>query len=298
MLNAPIVLFVFKRPDHLRRTIETLKNNVDASDHDLIIFSDAPRGEADREGVGRVREYIRAIEGFRSIRIVERQTNAGLARSIIEGVTAVLKEYDRVIVLEDDMETSPYFLKYMNEGLERYGDEERVISIHAYCYPVKGKLPETFFLKGADCWGWGTWRRGWSLFESDGRRLLEELRQRSLLRRFDLNGAYPYTRMLREQIAGKNDSWAIRWYASALVHDRLTLYPGRSLIRNIGTDASGSHCHATEEFETPLAERPVQVSDIPLEEDEGALKHFEVYFRSIHLRWHQRMLHRIQRSFQ
>lgn len=298
MPYAPVVIFVYKRPDHLRRTIESLRKNFGASDHDLIIFSDAPRIEADREGVGIVRQYIRTIDGFRSIRIVERQANAGLSRSIIEGVTTVLKEFDRVIVLEDDMETSPYFLKYMNEGLERYALEERVISIHAYCYPVMGKLPETFFLKGADCWGWGTWRRGWTLFEPDGRRLLQELKRRNLLRRFDFNGSYPFSGMLRDQIEGKNDSWAIRWYASALIHDRLTLYPGRSLLRNIGTDASGSHCHATKEFENTVAETEVYVRESPVEEDSGALKQFEEYFRTIHLHWWQRMCYRIQRWFQ
>ncbi len=190
--------------------------------------------------VKEVREYIRTITGFKSLRIVERETNLGLATSIISGVTEVVNQYGRIIVLEDDMVTSPFFLRYMNDALDLYENEEKVVSIHGYVYPIQG-LQETFFIKGADCWGWATWKRGWDLFDADGEKLLNELKKAGLLKRFDFDGAYPYTKMLRDQIEGKNNSWAIRWYASALLHDKLTLYPGKSLVHNIGTDASGTH---------------------------------------------------------
>ena len=128
---------------------------------------------------------------------------------------------DKVIVLEDDLVTSPHFLQYMNDGLGIYERDDRVISIHGYSYPVHGKLPETFFLRGADCLGWATWKRGWDLFEDDGQRLLNELERRNLTRSFDFDGSYPYTQMLRDQIAGSNSSWAVRWYASAFLRDKL-----------------------------------------------------------------------------
>ena len=188
MNNAPIALFVYNRPEHTRRTIEALKQNILAKESELIIFSDAPRSDVQVEKVREVRNYIRHIDGFNSIIIIERDINYGLARSIMEGVTEVVDKYGRIIVLEDDMVTSQYFLTYMNEALEKYADDERVVSIHGYVYPVKQSLPDAFFLPGADCWGWATWSRGWACFNSDGQFLLDELKRRKLIRAFDFNG--------------------------------------------------------------------------------------------------------------
>lgn len=214
-MNAPVVLFTYARPEHTRQTVEALRRNQFAPTSDLIIYSDGPRTSDDRSTVDEVRAYLRTITGFRSVTIRHRDTNFGLAKSIIEGVTEVLERTDRIIVLEDDMVTSPHFLGYMQEALERYAGDERVISVHGYAYPTGKPLPEAFFLPGADCWGWATWRRGWGLFNPDGRMLLDELVRRKMVRGFDFDGAYPYSSMLQEQIRGNNDSWAIRWYASA-----------------------------------------------------------------------------------
>jgi len=268
--NSPVALFTYNRPWHTRQTVEALLKNAEAAGSDLIVFSDGAKDEASGEKVGDVRQYLRTIESFKSVRIVERKENLGLAKSIISGVTEVVNEHGRVIVLEDDLVTSPYFLKYMNDALDAYQDDDRVISIHGYCYPIEG-LPETFFLKGADCWGWATWKRGWDLFEPDGAKLLEELTQRNLLHRFDYFGVFDYSGMLKGQIEGRNDSWAVRWYASALLQDQLTLYPGKSLVHNTGNDASGRHCAAGEAFDVDLSLSPVQVGDIAVEEDQDAL---------------------------
>src|SRR5262249_35869456 len=156
-----------------------------------------------------------------------RERNFGLAQSIVQGVSGTVAQHGRIIVLEDDMVTSPHFLTYMNQALDKYADEARVVSIHGYVYPVEQPLPETFFLPGADCWGWATWKRGWSCFNPDGQFLLNELKRQKLIRDFDFNGAFPYSEMLQAQIKGANDSWAVRWYASALLAGKLTLYPGR-----------------------------------------------------------------------
>jgi hypothetical protein len=263
---APIALFVYNRPEHARRTIESLRANDLASDSDLIIFSDGPKNPDAKDKVGEVRELIRAVSGFRSVTIRESPENKGLAKSIIEGVTDVCTEYGRIIVLEDDLVTSPWFLRYMNEALREYELIERVVSVHGYTFPVDEQLPETFFVRGADCWGWATWRRGWDLFEPDGAKLLAELRLKKLTRLFDFDGAYSYTRMLKKQIAGKNQSWAVRWHAAAFLANRLTLYPGTSLVQNIGNDMSGTHCSASDTFFVKLAERPITVGRIPLEE--------------------------------
>ena len=160
MKPAPIALFAYNRPAHLARTLAALQNNELAAASDLFVFADGAKSPAHAEGVARVRETLRDVTGFRSVTVAARAENLGLARSIISGVTELVTAHDRVIVVEDDLHTSPYFLRYLNEALEMYAADERVVSAHAYVYPIARPLPETFFLRGADCWGWATWRRG------------------------------------------------------------------------------------------------------------------------------------------
>jgi hypothetical protein len=281
MTLAPIVLFAYNRPWHIHQTITALKNNQLALDSELFIFSDAPKNDAARAGVQEVRQYLRTIEGFKRVTVICHKHNQGLAWNIINGVTEIVERYGRVIVLEDDLITSPYFLRFMNEGLDRYEHEPSVISIHGYIYPVSGELPETFFLCGSDCWGWATWQRGWALFEADGQKLLQELCARKLTKAFDFNGSYPCTNMLKRQIAKKNDSWAVRWYASAFLKEKLTLYPGKALVHNIGLDGSGIHCHSTQDFRDSVTDSPVNIRTIPIEEDRLARVKIEYFFRKI-----------------
>jgi hypothetical protein len=276
---APIALFVYNRLHHTRRTVDSLKKNTLAGVSELVIFSDAPKTEVHSEKVREVRQYIRQIEGFKSVSIIERDSNFGLARSIIDGVTRVVKKYGRIIVLEDDMVTSPYFLTYMNEALEKYADDERVVSIHGYVYPVGQPLPEAFFLPGADCWGWATWSRGWACFNSDGQFLLEELKRRKLISAFDYNEAYPFSKMLEGQIKGTNDSWAVRWSASAFLAGKLTLYPGRSLVHNIGNDNSGTHCGESADFNANLSSTQINLNNINSEPSQEGRQAFEDFFR-------------------
>lgn len=277
---SPIALFVYNRPGHTKQTIEALQKNELAVESDLIIFSDGPKNEGAKLGVHEVREYLKSINGFRSIRIIERKENYGLAKSIIAGVGEVVNKYGKIIVLEDDLIASPYFLRYMNEALVYYEAEESVISIHGYIYPVKGEIPETFFIKGADCWGWATWKRGWDLFESDGKKLLQELEARKLNKEFDFDGSYPYIQMLKGQIKGFNNSWAIRWYASAFLRNKLTLYPGHSLVSNIGFDNSGIHTGKTRAFYVSIYNQPIKINQMPIGENEGARLAIIKYFRS------------------
>src|SRR5687768_3911355 len=133
-MPSAIALFTFNRLSHTQQTIESLKRNELAKQSDLIIFSDGPRHDGDLKSVEDVRAYIAAVDGFRSVSIVHKTSNAGLAKSVINGVTDVLKTYETVIVLEDDMVTSPFFLTFMNQGLSLYADDEDVISIHGYIY--------------------------------------------------------------------------------------------------------------------------------------------------------------------
>lgn len=210
---APIALFCYRRLGVLERVVEALKNNELALQSDLIVFADGYKNDEDKKGVKEVREYIKTLSGFKSIKIIESSKNKGLANSIIDGVTKVVNEYGKIIVVEDDILTSPYFLNYMNDALDMYERDEDVACISAYTYPIKTDK-QSFFIKGADCWGWATWKRGWECFEVSGQKLFDELNHKNLSYECDFDGSYPYTQMLKDQIEGKNDSWAIRWYIS------------------------------------------------------------------------------------
>jgi hypothetical protein len=280
MNPAPIALFVYNRPIHTAKTIAALSENKLASASDLIIFSDGPRSQAHAESVLEVRKYIHNINGFKSVSIVEQTGNMGLAQSIISGVTATVNKHGRVIVLEDDLVTSPYFLQYMNDGLSIYEKQSNVASIHGYVAPILG-LPETFFRRGADCWGWATWQDRWAIFEANGEKLLQELKRQRLTAEFDLNHAYPFTQMLADQIAGKNNSWAIRWHASVFLRNKLTLYPGTSLVVNIGHDGTGEHCGVTSDFSTEAKNGAIDVVAVAAEENKQVAKAFERFYKEM-----------------
>ena len=296
MQLAPIVLFTYNRPVHTRQTVEALLKNEYASESDLIIYSDGPKNSAAEERVRQTRIYIKGITGFRSIKIIERTENMGLAANIIDGVTQVVNEYGRIIVLEDDLLTSPYFLKYINEALMMYEQVERVISVHGYIFPIKRKLPESFFIRGTDCLGWGTWKRGWDLFTPNSAELLDQIRAHKLEWTFDFSGSYPFMKMLEKQAEGSVSSWAVRWYASALLKGKLTLYPGRSLIFHNGSDGSGTNYSGDNALDVKLSDRPIVLERLLLEEDKNARKAFIGYFRYAML-WHK-IQYRIKSVFQ
>jgi hypothetical protein len=276
---APIVLFVYNRPWHTQQTVEALKNNDLASESELFIYSDEIKNDAERESVDKVRKYIENIAGFKKLTVIKRDKNWGLANSIIDGVTQIVNRYGNIIVLEDDLVISPHFLTYMNEALEKYANDYRICSIHGYVYPVREAIPETFFLRGADCWGWGTWRDGWEHFNQDGQYLLDELKRGELIHAFDFNSTYSFSEMLQGQIKGDNDSWAVRWYASTFLADKLTLYPGRSLVHNIGNDCSGIHCGESAVLDAKLSDTPINLSNIDIEPSPKGRQVFEAFFR-------------------
>ena len=244
---APIVLFVYNRPWHTQQTVEALKRCKQVAESDLYVFADGPKEDASEEvrnRISEVRDYIHTINGFRSVTIEEAEKNKGLANSVIAGVSKVLERYGRLIVIEDDLVVSSHFLAYMNQSLDIYEYNEKVMCINGYSIikepPIK---KNTYFQYGADCWGWATWKRAWNAFIPDARYLLEVIMSnRQIGNWFTYNGTYPYIEMLQNQIEGKIDSWAIRWYASAIIKGGLCLYPSRSLVQNIGFD-DGTHNH-------------------------------------------------------
>ena len=273
MTPAPLALFAYKRPDTVRAAVASLLRNALAAETELHVFADGPKDRPTRRdvnGIAEVRGFLKEIRGFSRVVLHESPSNKGLANSIIGGVTAMLREYPSVIVVEDDLVVSRHFLEYMNDGLALYARDPEVISISGYAHPTPEPLPETFFIKGADCWGWATWTDAWALFEPDGAKLQERIREQGCEHEFGMNGR---GRMLEEQIAGKVDSWAIRWVASAFVHDRLTLYPGRSLVRNIGFGPDATHTKgAGREGRTGFGVGRVGVERLPLREDPDILR--------------------------
>lgn len=242
---APIVIFAYNRLNHLKIIISALKKNHLAKSSELIIFSDGPKKniKSDSAKILEIRSYLNKINGFKNVTITKRKKNIGLSKNIITGVSQVLKKYKKIIVVEDDLVPNKFFLEYMNNGLEIYKQNKNVASIHGYVYPIKDikkKINQnTFFIKGADCWGWATWLRAWNTFNQNGKQLLHLIEKKKLTKSFNFNNSYNYLEMLKNQIAKKNDSWAIRWYASCFLNNMYTLYPKVSLIKNIGIDQSG-----------------------------------------------------------
>jgi hypothetical protein len=256
MAPAPIALFVYNRPEHLLRTLSALRANSLARGSTLYVFSDGPARRADLEGVETVRRIVKSVEGFKKIRIREQPHNLGLATSIITGVTELASAYGRVIVLEDDLMVAPGFLTYMNDALDRYDEEPPVMQVSGYMFPVKQpkRSGQTFLCRVPTSWGWGTWARAWERLNSDSSRMVECLRSHPERREaFNLNGAYPYFDHLSLQAQGKLDVWGVRWYASMFAAGGLCLYPGQSLVQNIGMDGTGIHCGRSSYFEVELS---------------------------------------------
>ena len=263
----------------MRNTLDALKRNPGASDSQLFVYSDAARTADDQEAVAEVRRMLRNVDGFKTVEVVERKENWGLARNVIDGVGTIVERFDRVIVLEDDLVTAPGFLAFMNNALETYKDEPRVGHIQACDFTKDASLPDTFLIKWTGSWGWATWKRAWAHFNPDGKALLKELEDRKLTYRFDFNGRYGYTRMLRRQIEGKNNSWAIRWNASLFLADILSLNVGRSLVQNEGFDGSGTNCGGGGLYASDLYMGELPVEKItPIEENESARMAYVRYY--------------------
>jgi len=239
---APIAVFVFNRPEHTRKTIETLIACEGFEKSPIYIFSDGPRKQEDLPDIENVRATVRTMLGDNAV-YFEARVNKGLARSIIDGVTMVLKEHGRIIVIEDDLSVSPHILAYFNEGLKRYENDANVMQISGHMFPVPEleMEKEALFLPFTTSWGWATWQRAWTCFDTSAKgweRLDRDTHMRS---RFDLEGAASYSAMLKAQMTGQIDSWAIRWYWSVFKAEGIVLFPPSSYVKNCGFDGSGTH---------------------------------------------------------
>ena len=267
---APIALFVYNRPEHTRRTIKFLKQNLLAEESRLFIFSDASKNESSQLLVEEVREIIRSVDGFLEVQIIERKSNLGLADSIIDGVSRLVKEYGKVIVFEDDLISSSYTLQYFNDALNRYQNEDKVMHVGAYMYALNDEsLPETFFYRAATSWGWATWNRAWMNFEPDIDQLISQFNSEKK-HQFSIEGTMNFWKQIEEFKSGKNNSWAIRWYASIFLKGGLTLNPSQSLINNIGHDGTGIHSGLNDIYNVVINPQPVHFFPEKIKEDQQA----------------------------
>ena len=259
---SPIVLFVYNRCDHTKRTIEALKSNELADESELIIYADGAKDADVFPKVQEVRDYIKTISGFKKIIIIERDNNYGLANSIIKGVTEVVNKHDRVIVLEDDIVTSPYFLKFMNDALDFYKDKKKVWHVSGWSYPIETDgLNDIFLWRLMNCWGWATWADRWQYFEKDTDKLISEFTSREIYR-FDLDGVGSFWDQVLLNRKGKIDTWAIYWYAAIFKKGGLCVNPSKSFVENIGHDGSGVHCKEGHGYNSNLSlARNIEFSD-------------------------------------
>lgn len=278
---VPIVLFVYNRPWHARQTIEALQKNTLAKESELFIYSDGPKNEKAEAKVRQVRDYIKTIEGFQKVTIVEREKNFGLAANTTDGVTSIINNHGRVIVLEDDLITSPYFLTFMNEALDFYENEEKVMHISGYMFPIDTEgLPEAAFHRATCSWGWGTWKRAWSLFEYDVEKIMKSFTPQ-MIKSFNLNGYYNFWSQIVGNKKNLIKTWAIFWYATVFLNGGLTLYPITSMVRNIGMDSSGEHCGTSDQFDVQLTQKAVTQFATTIAEYQPLVIRLSEYYKKI-----------------
>lgn len=251
---SPIVIFTYNRLDHLDTLINSLEQNELFKKSKILVFSDGPKKEIDIEKIEKIRIYLKKKLISNNSEIVERPNNFGLSKNVITGINQTFNDYDQAIILEDDLEVSPFFLNYMNDALNLYANSENVASISGYMYPINSKIfsNDYFFLKLVESWGWGTWRRAWNNFETDSVKLKNEIDERKLVDEFNFSSGISYYKMLNDNINGANDSWAIRWYASTFLKNMNTLFPSKSFVKNIGIDNSGENCNYTTVYDSHI----------------------------------------------
>ncbi|MFN3998120.1 glycosyltransferase [Algoriphagus sp.] len=250
---APIVLFTYNRLSETIRTIEALQNNFLSKESDLFVFSDGSKGEAGNAKVNDVRKYLKTITGFRKIKIYESYLNKGLANSIIYGVTRIINIYGKVIVMEDDLVTSPNFLDFMNQALNFYENDSNIVSISGYTLdlPSLSGNKDFYFGYRASSWGWGTWKKSWENIDWDMSSYEIFINDPKQKRRFRLGGS-DMVSMLTGQKNNEVDSWAIRFCFHQFNNNLKTVYPSVSKIKSIGFSKNATNTLSSRRFDTPL----------------------------------------------
>ena len=280
---APIVIFAYNRPEHLKRCLDSLQSNFEFDKSQVYLYLDGPKDKSDHTKQLLIKKYIEELKVSLNLEIKTfyRQKNNGLSASITKGLSEVFRDHESAIIVEDDLEVSPYFLNFLNNGLLKYREQLKVGSIHGFSYDLNITSSTNYFLRGGDCWGWATWKNRWELFESEGSKLLNDFENNpNLKHEFNLNGAYPYFEMLERQSKGQVDSWAIRWHASLFLANKLTLYPSSTLVKNCGFDGSGTHLNNNFNFPKELSLKSNALGDIEIIESKEALDKLKKFLRN------------------
>lgn len=254
MNYAPIVVFGFNRPDAIRNMVSSLLQNEEAKYSDIYFFVDGPRigKSGEREKVEEVKEFVKSVKGFNSLNYNFSDENKGLAASIIAGVSQVINQYGKAIVLEDDLVLMPNFLNYMNQGLDFYEDNEQVMSVCGHSCkvkPPKGYPCDAYFFTRSSSWGWGTWKDRWSNVDWE---LNDWASVEANRRAFIKSEGSDVYKMLRDCKKGKNHSWAIRFCYAQFVMDKLSVIPNKSLVDNEGFAGDGTNCKKYSRFKFEL----------------------------------------------
>ncbi len=276
---SPIVLFAYLRPLHTQKTLDALANNALAKQSILYVFVDglkeniAENQENLHQEVKEIFEREKKLEipRFKEIIINYRGKNIGLANNIITGVSEIIEKYGKIIVLEDDIVVSPFFLEYMNHALNMYEYDEKVMHISAYSPNTSKPLPLYFFTTSISSWGWATWARAWQKFNPDANYLIQQLNQNPQLKhKFNYENTYDHFSILEAYITRGLSTWAGRWYASVFLENGLSLWLGVSMVKNIGFDGTGEHCGKDDKYDTFLYPKSINLQKIPIEENATA----------------------------
>ena len=283
---APICLFVFDRPLHTKKVLSSLAKNSESKNSIIYIYSDGiPKNVSDErlKNIISTRNIINSENRFKKVNIIINEKNKGLSNSLIKGITEVCNIHDKVIVVEDDLIVSQFFLKFMNDALNKYENNNEVGAICGYFYPIEidDKIPETFFLSYNSCWGWATWKRSWDEFEKDGNKLLKKIKSTHSKKEFDFNNTVKHFKMLKYQVNGINDSWAIRWAALLFLSSKLSLFPKLSLVKNIGFDGSGIHSSKELGYEVKFSNDKINFLSNDYQENINIRRKLECFFNKL-----------------
>ena len=259
---APIILFVYNRPIHTKKTIECLKKNDLANISELIIYSDMYKNYKDKKDVIKVRKLIKSISGFKKVSIIERKENYGLAKNIINGVTEVLDINASAVILEDDIETGKYFLRFMNEALNRYKSNSNIWHISGWNYPInikdiKEDYKDAFLWKVMNCWVWATWSNKWSKFEKNPSELILNW-NKDKIKKFNLDGNYNFWEQVENNFKGISDTWAIFWMITIFENNGYCMNPVKSYVYNSGNDNSGENANKTKNYNSIINDKMIK----------------------------------------
>lgn len=278
---TPVIIFVYNRLEHTMRTINALSDNYGANETEVFIYSDGWRNNEDMKTVQSVRNYLYSLDKFKEIHIVERNMNMGLADNIIDGITSVINKYGKVIVVEDDIVTSKWFLQYMNEALIKYERENKVMAISGYLPPFETEgLAQSFFSEVFECWGWGTWARCWNEFERNPEKLIRETSKDNIYR-ININGMKNNWNQVIMNHKHRIRTWAIFLHALIIKNNGLVLNNSVHLSENIGKDGSGENSGYQILPDTRMLS-DIRVVEFPdkIELNLLAMQHYVDYYKS------------------